>query len=154
MLYTKYKDADKQTKKEWDSLLFNSIEQFAFLVNNKFIKNDKMTHFFDDAVVKWYDDIFVKYHTSKEIDDKDVFPEFKKLYRIIKTKREVGAMCCKIPVKQLKIVVSTMAGALLGVLIDRIVASSCQPSGCNYYLWLIPIGVLAILAIWLSKIKE
>ena len=39
-LYKEYKNADQKTKREWDSLLFNSIEQFAFLVNEKLILQD------------------------------------------------------------------------------------------------------------------
>ena len=34
-LYKEYKGKNKETMKEWDSLLFNSIEQFAFLVNEE-----------------------------------------------------------------------------------------------------------------------
>lgn len=44
-LYKEYKNADQKTKREWDSLLFNSIEQFAFLVNEKFIKDKKIAGF-------------------------------------------------------------------------------------------------------------
>jgi hypothetical protein len=57
-LYTEYKGKDK---KEWDSLLFNSIEYFAFLINNRFISNYKMRSFFDDVIIIWYENIFLKH---------------------------------------------------------------------------------------------
>ena len=86
LLYKEYKDKDKQTKKEWDSLHFNSVEQFAFLVNEKFIKNKKLIGFFDDAIIMWYEQLFVKHYEEKEINDDKLFPEFKKLYYGIKSK--------------------------------------------------------------------
>jgi len=85
-LYKEYKSANSQTKKEWDSLLFNSIEQFAFLVNEKFIKNKKISGFFDDAVIMWYEQIFLKHYSDDEINNPKNYPEFKKLYHKIKLK--------------------------------------------------------------------
>ncbi|RLG15056.1 MAG: hypothetical protein DRN66_00445 [Candidatus Nanohalarchaeota archaeon] len=89
LLYKEYKSTDAETKKEWDSLFFNSIEQFAFLVNEKYIKDKKIAGFFDDAVVMWYEEIFLKpkHYTKEEIDNPKIFPEFKKLYFCIKSKR-------------------------------------------------------------------
>lgn len=85
-LYEKYKNSNSKTKKEWDSLLFNSIEQFAFLVNEKFIKNKKISGFFDDAVIMWYEQIFLEHYSKEEISDEKNYPEFKKLYHTIKLK--------------------------------------------------------------------
>jgi hypothetical protein len=86
MLYKEYKNADQKTKKEWDSLLFNSIEQFAFLVNEKFIKNKKISGFFDDAVIMWYEQIFIEHYSKEEVNNPQNYPEFKKLYHKIKLK--------------------------------------------------------------------
>jgi hypothetical protein len=86
MLYTEYKNSDQKTKREWDSLLFNSIEQFAFLVNEKFIKNSKISGFFDDAVVMWYEQIFIEHYSKEEVNNPKNYPEFKKLYHKIKLK--------------------------------------------------------------------
>lgn len=86
-LYKEYKNADQKTKKEWDSLLFNSIEQFAFLVNEKFIKNKKISGFFDDAIVMWYEQIFLKHYSDEEVNNPKNYPEFKKLYHSIKLKQ-------------------------------------------------------------------
>jgi len=85
-LYKEYKNADQKTKREWDSLLFNSIEQFAFLVNERFIKNKKISGFFDDAVVMWYEQIFLKHYSKEEVNNIKNYPEFKKLYHTIKLK--------------------------------------------------------------------
>ena len=85
-LYKEYKNADQKTKREWDSLLFNSIEQFAFLVNERFIKNKKISGFFDDAVVMWYEQIFLKHYSKEEVKKIKNYPEFKKLYHTIKLK--------------------------------------------------------------------
>ena len=87
-LYKEYKNADQKTKREWDSLLFNSIEQFAFLVNEKFIKNKKMAGFFDDAVVMWYEQIFLKHYSEEEVNNPKNYQEFKKLYHSIKLKQQ------------------------------------------------------------------
>lgn len=87
-LYKEYKNAGQKTKREWDSLLFNSIEQFAFLVNEKFIKNKKIAGFFDDAVVMWYEQIFMKHYSQEEISNQKTYPEFKKLYHSIKLKQQ------------------------------------------------------------------
>ena len=86
MLYKEYKNANQKAKREWDSLLFNSIEQFAFLVNEKFIKNSKISGFFDDAVVMWYEQIFIEHYSKEEVHNPKNYPEFKKLYHKIKLK--------------------------------------------------------------------
>jgi hypothetical protein len=85
-LYKDYKGKPKEVQKEWDSLLFNSIELFSFYVNEKFIKNKKVISFFDDAIVKWYEEIFLKHSSKEEIKNKKYYPEFKKLYKNIKSK--------------------------------------------------------------------
>ena len=87
-LYEKYKNADQKTKREWDSLLFNSIEQFAFLVNEKFIKDKKIAGFFDDAVVRWYEQIFLKHYSEEEVNNPKNYQEFKKLYHSVKLKQQ------------------------------------------------------------------
>jgi len=87
-LYKEYKGKDKETQKEWDSLLFNSIEQFAFLVNERYIKDKKIAGFFDDAVVMWYEQIFLKHYSQEEVNNLKNYQEFKKLYHTIKLKQQ------------------------------------------------------------------
>lgn len=84
-LYKDYKGKDKETRKEWDSLLFNSIEIFSFYINKNFIKNKHVVEFFDDAIIQWYEEIFLKHYSKEEIGDLAHFPEFKKLYKKIKS---------------------------------------------------------------------
>lgn len=86
LLYDKYKNADKKTQKEWDSLFFNSIERLSFLVNKGFIKDKKIIKFFEDAVIMWYEELFKKHYDKAKIEDSKVFPEFKELYHNIKSK--------------------------------------------------------------------
>lgn len=78
-LYDKYADSNEDQKKKWDSLLFNSIEFFAFLVNNKYVSDEKMIGFFRDAIVGWYEGIFLKHYGHEEICDEKTYPEMKKL---------------------------------------------------------------------------
>lgn len=85
-LYKEYKNSDEKTKQEWDSLLFNTIELFAFLVNERFIKDKKIADFFNDAVVKWYEEIFLEHYEKEEVNNSRIFPEFKELYREITSK--------------------------------------------------------------------
>jgi len=80
-----YKNSNEEEKKEWDSLLFNTIEYFSFLINNSIIDDKRMVHFFSDAIIRWYEDIFLKHYSKKEIKNLDVFPEFRKLYSCLKT---------------------------------------------------------------------
>src|SRR3989344_5109186 len=66
LLYTDYKNANKKEIEEWDSLFFNSIEYFAFLINENYIKDEKIINFFGDAIINWYENIFVK-HSKQTI---------------------------------------------------------------------------------------
>jgi hypothetical protein len=79
-LYDKYSGSSEDQKKRWDSLLFNSIEFFAFLVNNKYVSDARMVSFFRDAIVGWYEGIFLKHYGQDEIRDEKLYPEMKKLY--------------------------------------------------------------------------
>ena len=88
MLYEKYDNKDQKIIKRWDSILFNSIEHFSFLVNEKYIKDKKMTEFFDDAIVSWYEQIFLKPYSDEEVKNPKSYPEFKKLYNSIKLKQQ------------------------------------------------------------------
>lgn len=99
LLYTDYKNKDK---KEWDSLFFNSVEYFSFLVNENFIKNDKIASFYDDAIIMWYEEIFKKHYTKKERDKPNVFPEFKQFYHRIKENKKEHHITPNLVVKMSK----------------------------------------------------
>jgi len=83
-LYADYKNADEETKKEWDSLLFNTIEFFAFLINERYITDKKLYSFFDDAIVSWHEDIYQEHYSENDVNDPKQYKEFKKLYKKIK----------------------------------------------------------------------
>lgn len=69
---------------DWDSRFFNTLEWYSFLVNENYVKDKKMIGFFDDAIIDWYENIFLK-HMKKAIDNPKQFPEFEKLYQRLKT---------------------------------------------------------------------
>jgi hypothetical protein len=73
-------------KKAWNSLFFNTLEFFSFLLNERFLKDPKVLVFFEDAIRGFYEQVFLKHiPVEKQRDDK-VYPEFKKLYRRIREK--------------------------------------------------------------------
>lgn len=84
ILYKNLEGKDEKTKRMWYSLHFNSVELFAFLVNEKFIEHKKLVGFFSNAIVIWYEDVFTKIYTQEQIKDNSLYPEFKKLYHVIK----------------------------------------------------------------------
>jgi hypothetical protein len=77
---------DIEKKKDWASLFFNTLEWFAFLVNEKKIKDEKIKNFFKEAIVDWYEIIFLDndYIEDKQVTNAKEFPEFKKLYKKLK----------------------------------------------------------------------
>lgn len=83
-LYTHYKQMGETEKKNWDSRLFNDVEYLCFLINRGYIRDKGLAGYFDDAIVQWYEEIFLK-HTNQETqrDDKK-FKEFKLRYHTIK----------------------------------------------------------------------
>ncbi|MDD3421657.1 MAG: hypothetical protein PHS47_05105, partial [Methanocellales archaeon] len=63
--------------------LFNSIEKLAFFINEGFIKNEKIASYFRDAdaIVIWYEKLYLEQFSPEEINDPKNFSEFKKLYQ-------------------------------------------------------------------------
>ena len=72
--------------KDWASLFFNTLEWFSFLVNKKKIKDNKIPEFFKQAIMAWYEDIFLdEYYIDKsQVDNPEEYPEFKQLYQDLK----------------------------------------------------------------------
>jgi hypothetical protein len=85
LLYDKYEQESEERKKQWDSQLFNQVEYLAFLVNKRYLRDREMLSFFEDAIVDWYEQIFLKHHGTEEVDNPKVYPEMKTLYRRLKT---------------------------------------------------------------------
>jgi hypothetical protein len=71
----------------WNSLFFNTLEFFSFLLNEKFLKDPKVLAFFEDAIKKFYEHMFLKYISEEKQKDTKTYPEFKKLYASVKEKK-------------------------------------------------------------------
>lgn len=73
-------------KKDWAEIFFNTLEWFSFLINKKKLSDKELIGFFRDAIIQYYDEIFCKIYDAKYINDETKFPEFKKLYKEMKSK--------------------------------------------------------------------
>jgi len=79
--YESYEDASDEKKLRWDSLFFNAIEWFSFLVNEKRINDKKIINFFKPSIVQWYENLFLNHMSEEIIENDEYFFEFKKLYK-------------------------------------------------------------------------
>ena len=70
---------ENEKLKDWASLFSNTLEWFSFLVNTNKIKDDKTIDFFKDAVIDWYDELFLDpdYIEPWQTEDKKQYPELK-----------------------------------------------------------------------------
>ena len=68
---------------EW-ALLFNRMEYLCLLINHRFIRDKELLHFFNNAVVGWYEKWFVKYLPENIVKDEFVFPCFRFRYNVYK----------------------------------------------------------------------
>lgn len=77
---------EKEQLKDWASLFFNTLEWFSFLVNKNKIKDRETVNFFKDAVIDWYDNIFLDsmYIEIWQVKKDNEYPELKKLYKDMK----------------------------------------------------------------------
>jgi hypothetical protein len=90
--YERYKDkTDKKEIQEWGSLFFNRLEWLAFLINQKFMTDKELVNFFKDAIVGWYETLFVNHFPMEVINDDKSFPSLKKLYRFYKGQHKVNS---------------------------------------------------------------
>jgi hypothetical protein len=77
----------EEEKKAWDSLFFNTLEYFSFLLNKEYLSDRKILSFFKDAIIAWYEQIFLEHSTKEEQKDGKIYPELKNLYKEIKVSR-------------------------------------------------------------------
>lgn len=68
----------------WRGLFLNRLEYFCFLVNNEYLRDEKLASFFSDAVVRWHEDIFEKLADPTEKADMNAYPELRLLYKKLK----------------------------------------------------------------------
>lgn len=93
IFYTVFKDIKELEEKQpkyfneghqqaWNSLFFNTLEYFSFLLNRKMISDKRVAEFFRDPIKAWYEQIFLK-TDPKSLNNKTVYPELKALYKKI-----------------------------------------------------------------------
>jgi hypothetical protein len=82
--YETYSKQEQHKKENWNSIFFNTLEWFSFLINHGKLSDKTMISFFKEAIISYYENIFCKVYDSKVIHDNTQFTEFKKLYTKIK----------------------------------------------------------------------
>jgi hypothetical protein len=73
--------SDSFDSTDWDTRFFNTLEWFSFLINEKTIKDAKIKTFFKGALIEWHDSLL----QPKDKTDPAMYPEFKKLYKDLKS---------------------------------------------------------------------
>lgn len=76
-------DADR-LRADWRSRFFNTLEWLAFLINENELSNAKIVGFYKEAIIDWYEEIFLKQASENERNDAKQYPELKKLYNNLK----------------------------------------------------------------------
>jgi hypothetical protein len=69
---------------------FNAIEYMALLINTHRIRDEVLVKFFTPAIPYWYEEIFEK-HCPDWAKDVGMFPEFRTLYKAVKTNTSAHA---------------------------------------------------------------
>jgi hypothetical protein len=81
----------------WNVKLFNTLEWFSFMVNEKQITDYKMINFFGKTIARYYDRIFKVVSSDILLKEDDYFPELKRLYKDFKNgKYDDSTLCYKI----------------------------------------------------------
>jgi hypothetical protein len=70
----------KREQEVWNSLFFNTLEYFCFLINQKLLP-EKPLAFFQDAIIQWYENIFLRVMPKEKLESPKKYPELKALYR-------------------------------------------------------------------------
>ena len=73
----------KDTRSQWYSRIFSSVNWLSFMINEKVINDKKMIEHMKPDIIRYYEDAFLKNASTDERDSK-FYQEFKKLYRTIK----------------------------------------------------------------------
>ena len=74
-----------EVRSSWYSRMFNSLEWLSFLINEKIMTDKKLVDYIKPMIINYYDNAFLQYASSVE-DDYDNYPQFKKLYKDVKSK--------------------------------------------------------------------
>ena len=71
------------TRKQWYSRLFNTLNWLSFLINEKIIIDKKIIDHIEPDITRYYEETFLK---NTQLDERDsrFYQEFAKLYGMIK----------------------------------------------------------------------
>lgn len=75
---------DDDTRSQWYSRIFNSLNWLSFMINEKVINDRRMIEHIKPIMVRYYEDTFLKNASVDEKEDCNSYQEFKKLYQTIK----------------------------------------------------------------------
>ena len=84
--YTEKPKPDSLEKKHWLSGFFNTLEYVSFLINTGLIPEKLFIRFYRDAIIDWYENIFLTEADDEEQTDPKLYPELKQLYEHLKRK--------------------------------------------------------------------
>ena len=91
-LQNRYNEIDTSSgsadQDRWLSEFFNTLEYMAFLVNEGFVPKKSFMHFYQDAILGGYEEIFQKFATSDQKNNADRYTELKKIYKRLKSTKE------------------------------------------------------------------
>lgn len=76
---------DESELDKWKSQFFNTLEFFAFIVNRKYLADQKLVDFFREAFIGWYEKIFKK--SERFAKEPSAFPEMRYLYSKLAPKK-------------------------------------------------------------------
>ena len=74
-----------EVRSPWFSRMFNSLEWLSFMINEKIMTDKKLVEYIKPVIISYYDDTFLKSASTTERDS-DNYPQFKKLYKDVKSK--------------------------------------------------------------------
>jgi hypothetical protein len=71
------------TRAQWYSRIFNSLNWLSFMINEKVINDRKMIEHIKPVIARYYEDMFLKNASVDEKEGFNSYQEFKKLYQTI-----------------------------------------------------------------------
>ncbi len=82
--YTETSTGGNDAERHWRSGFFNTLEYMSFLVNEDLVPRKRFTRFYHDAIIDWYENIFIERAYPEQRTDPQRLPELKKLYKQLK----------------------------------------------------------------------
>jgi hypothetical protein len=82
--YTSVQGTGEAQEQQWCNRFFNTLEYLAFLINTKLVPDKLILRFYKDALIEWYDEIFLTKATIDQRTNRERFPELKQLRERLK----------------------------------------------------------------------